>query len=46
MCKKVKMSFNIPVDKREALREIAEAKGLPMTSLIILAMEEIIKKGA
>lgn len=45
MCKKVKMSFNIPVEKREALKQVAEAKGLSMTSLIILAMDEIIKKG-
>lgn len=45
MCKKVKMSFNIPVEKREALKQVAEARGLPMTSLIILAMDEIIKKG-
>lgn len=43
MCKeKVKLTMNVPKDKKERLQEIADERGITMTALVILAMNDII----
>lgn len=45
MCiKKVKLTFNVPKDKKEKLQEIANRRGITMTAMVILAMNDIIEK--
>ena len=45
MCKeKVKLTMNVPKDKKERLQEIADERGLTMTALVILAMNDIIEE--
>lgn len=43
MTEKTKLTINVPKAKKEKLQEIAERKGITMTSMIVLAMNKIIK---
>lgn len=43
MCiEKVKLTLNVPKDKKEKLQEIANKRGITMTAMVILAMNDII----